>query len=97
VIDGGALGGVDGAGVAVVDVLTGVAGRQCQAGGSAGHAVGGVEFDRDVSAAGGGDATGHAVAHRDRSAVGLGEPGVAAQDDSSPTASEIVRRASGAP
>jgi hypothetical protein len=40
-----------------------------------------VEFDGDRAAAGGGDAAGHAVADRDRGAVALGEPVVAAQYD----------------
>jgi hypothetical protein len=40
-----------------------------------------VEFDREAASAGCDDAAGHAVAHRDRGAVGLGETVVAAQDD----------------
>jgi hypothetical protein len=75
------LGGVNGAGVAILDVRADVASRQRHAYGPAGRAVGGVRLHRDLSPAGGRDPAGHPVAHRDRGAVGLGDPVVAAQDD----------------
>ena len=80
VVDGGALGRVDGALVAVVDVLPDIGGGQDHI-----RPVGAVlrvHPDRDAVAVSAGDAAGHAVAHRRRAIAGLWQAGVvAAQDD----------------